>query len=161
MRGNVFSVENHLKRNEKMNVAISDLEHFVLIPGREEISILSTAENACAEGGRQKFSVRGVEMAEIRRWKMSDEMKMLTVERTKAEAKGLRVPDTARAGVGCEGVSEARSPGCEVRYLGEVGVGVGQRVSPVDHSSMSSAGSSQKNQWKHRKTNRASRTTWM
>ena len=40
-----------------------------------------------------------------------DEMRMLTVERRKTEANGLRCSDTAGTGVGCEAVSEARGSG--------------------------------------------------
>ena len=57
----------------------------------------------CRGTGRQDLG-GGRELHEAR-----EEMRMLTVERRKAEAQGLRVSDIAGAGVGCEAVSGARS----------------------------------------------------
>ena len=93
-----------------------------------------------------------------------EETKELMIERVKTNAEGWMVSDT----VGCKAASGARSSKSEVRYLGRFEVGVGQRVSPGNQSSMSSADGSQKkrkaavrkNQPKHRNTNRASRTAW-
>ena len=55
-----------------------------------------------------------------------------------------RLSDIAVAGVGCEPVSDARSSEGEAWYAGELGVGVGQKVSLGDQNNMNSAGGYQK-----------------
>ena len=62
----------------------------------------------------------------------------------KREAEGWNKSEVAGADVACEAVSGARSSEGGVRYLGELGVGVGQRVSLGNQSSISSGGGSQK-----------------
>ena len=53
-------------------MGINELEHFLLNPEDDAISILSFAENACDEGGCKKFAVlgtkRGMEVAEVGRF---------------------------------------------------------------------------------------------
>ena len=53
----IESMENNLGRSETFQVGITELEHFLLSPGDDAISIFSFAENACDEGGRNKFAV--------------------------------------------------------------------------------------------------------
>ena len=63
---------NRLNRRETFHVGITELEHFLIIPGDEAISIFSFAEDACDEDGRKKFAVvetmRGVEVAQTGRF---------------------------------------------------------------------------------------------
>ena len=46
-------MESYLKRSEQFHFGINELEHVLLIPEDDAISILSFAENACGEGGRK------------------------------------------------------------------------------------------------------------
>ena len=61
-------MESYLIKSEQFHVGINELDHFLLSPEDGAISILSFAENACQEGGRNKFAVletkRGVQVAQ-------------------------------------------------------------------------------------------------
>ena len=48
----------YLKKSEKLQVGICELEHFLLSPGDEALSILSFAENACDEWAYNRFVVK-------------------------------------------------------------------------------------------------------
>ena len=52
-RGSLKKIGELPEGSEAFQVEISELEHFLLGPGDDAISILSFAENACGEGGRK------------------------------------------------------------------------------------------------------------
>ena len=70
-RSLIETMERYLKKCEQFHVGTNELGHFLLSPGDDAISILSSAGNACDEGGRKMFAVlgtkRGKEVAEIGR----------------------------------------------------------------------------------------------
>ena len=70
-RALIDAMESDLKKSDQFHVATNELEHFLLSPEDNAISVLSFVENACEEGGRKTFAVleskRGIEVAEISR----------------------------------------------------------------------------------------------
>ena len=96
-----------------------------------------------------------------------EDMKELMMERRKTKAEKWRDSDIAGASVGCEAVPGVPSSEGENRYLGELEVGVGERVSLGDQGPTSSSGGSQKkrkaevrNRRQRRNTSRVRRTAW-
>ena len=62
-------------------------------------------------------------------YETGEEMKELMMERWSTKSEEWRVSDNVGVDVGCEVLSGARSYESEVRYLGELGLGVFHRVS--------------------------------
>ena len=62
-------MENHLKRSENVGVASVHLEHFMLSPEDNALSILSSAENACENVDESSSHCLRHKKSEAKKWR--------------------------------------------------------------------------------------------